>query len=318
MTHEGDDIRHRYRPASQKKWGERAANSGGYKNKSTDVWFYISIIGFFVFLRFLPWILRRLGCIPPSPERIVLRRNPGDEENEEELPEEERKKLVANSLSTTKVTKHSQAICPGECVEGQPVGTGKEDPSRASLASESTATADEEEDEEEGKERAREDVGDGDQASSNDDQTALNPCHICLDHFRIGEEISWSNASKCEHCFHYKCITEWLLKHPACPLCRSNMLDLTSLQRRDSEEGREDDDSGGVDNQVADAQVEIVRTSSSDAFRNSWPLNEERLAAAEEGKAKSTDIDAIENRHEVALGETMCFCVEHGLRVRMT
>lgn len=314
MTHQGDDIRHRYRPDSQKKWGERAANSGGYTNKSSDVWFYVAIIGFFVFLRFLPWILRRLGCIPPRPERVVLRRDPGEEETTEELSEEERKMLVTKSLSTTKVTKHSPDICSGECLEKQHVGTGKEDPSRISLASVSTMTADEEEDEEEGIERAREDVGVGDEASSNDDQTTLSPCHICLDHFRIGEEISWSNVSKCEHCFHSKCINEWLLKHQACPLCRANMLDLTSLQRH-SEEGREDDDSGEMDEQAADVQVEIAH--GSDTSCNSVPVNEENLSTAEEGKAKSTNVDATEKREGEALGETMCFCVEHGLRVQM-
>ena len=179
---------------------ERAANSGGYQNKSTDVWFYVAIIGFFVFLRSLPWIMRRLGCVPPRPERVVLRHNAGEGGTTEELSEEERKELVTNSLSTTKVTKHSPDICSGECVERQNVGTGKDDPSRILLASVSTATAgekegeEEEEEEEEGIERAGEDVGDGNEASSNDDQTTLSPCHICLDHFRIGEEISWSNV----------------------------------------------------------------------------------------------------------------------------
>ena len=319
MTHEGDDVRHRYRPDSPQKGGELTANSGGYTNKSTDVWFYVAIIGFFVFLRLLPFILRRLGCVPPRPERVVLRRNAGGGETTGELSEEERKVLVTNSLSTTKVTKHSPDICSGECVERQNVGTGKEDPSRISLASVSTVTAEEgeEEEEEEGIERAREDVGDGDaaSASSNDDQTTLSPCHICLDHFRIGEEISWSNVSKCKHCFHSKCINEWLLMHQACPLCRANMLDLTSLQLRDSEEGREDDDSGDVQDRVADVQVGI--TPGSDTPCNPLPTNEENLAAAEEGKAKSINVDATENGQEV-LGETMCFCVEHGLRLKMT
>ena len=180
-------------------------------------------------------------------------------------------------------------------------------------------TADEEEieqEEEEGIERAREDVGVGDEASSNDDQTTLSPCHICLDHFRVGEEISWSNVSKCEHCFHSQCINEWLLKHQACPLCRANMLDLTSLQRRDSEEGREDDDSSNVQDEVADVQVEI--TPGLDTSCNPLPANEENLVAAEEGEAKSINVDATENRQEEALGERMCFCVEHGLRVKMT
>ena len=92
------------------------------------------------------------------------------------------------------------------------------------------------------------------------------------------------------------------------------MLDLTSLQRH-SEEGREDDDSGEMDEQAADVQIEIAH--GSDTSCNSVPVNEENLSTAEEGKAKSTNVDATENREGEALGETMCFCVEHGLRVKM-
>ena len=304
MTHAGDDIRHRYRPDSQKKWGERAANSGGYNNKSTDVWFYVAIIGFFVFLRFLPWILRRFGCMPPRPERVVLRRDPGDEENEE-VSEEERKKLVTKSLSTTKVIKHSPAICSGECVERQTDCTGKEVSLRISLASVNTVTVDRGEDDEGGE--VGEEIGDSDETSSNDDQTTLHPCHICLDHFQIGEDISWSNVSKCEHCFHTRCINEWLLKHQACPLCRADMLDLTCLQRSgDSEEGREED-------QVPTVRIEVANDS--DASRNSLSPNEEELAKAEEGRAKSIKNDAAENRQNE--GEMMCFCVEHGLLLKV-
>ena len=103
--------------------------------------------------------------------------------------------------------------------------------------------------------------------------------------------------------------------HQACPLCRANMLDLTSLQLRDSEEGREDDNSGDVQDRVADVQVEI--TPGSDTPCNPLPANEENLATAEEGKAMSINVDATENGQEV-LGGAMCFCVEHGLRVKMT
>ena len=286
MTHDGDNVRHRYRPS------ERTENSDGpYESKPTDVWFYVCIIGFFVFLRALPWIMRKFGCCvpPPRPPRTILRRDPDEEENEA-MSEEERRKLVEKNLSSAKVMDHSSVHPSCNCVTVQAGSTGKEDPSRSQA---STVTADEDED-----------VGDG-EASTNDDPNTLDPCHICLDHFCIGEDVSWSNVSKCEHCFHSKCITEWLLKNEACPCCRKNMIDLTNVRdigtMGDAEVRQEEED---VEEQVAD--MEIVQ--GGEETREPLPKNEESLATAEEGLATK-----VKGNGE----EMMCFCVEHGLRVRL-
>jgi hypothetical protein len=293
MTHDGDNVRHRYRPSEK---NERAENSDGYESKPTDVWFYVCILGFFVFLRALPWIMRKFGCVPRP--RTILRRDPVEGENEA-MSEEERRELVEKNLSSAKVMDHSSVHPSCDCVTAQvdSTSTGKEDPSRISLASASTVTADEDEDD-----------GDG-EASTNDDPNTgtLDPCHICLDHFCIGEDVSWSNVSKCEHCFHSKCITEWLLKNEACPCCRKNMLDLTNVRDigtivGDAEvrqEGEED-----VEEQVAD--MEIAR--GGEETREHLPRNEESLATAEEGRATK-----VKGNGE----EIMWFCVEHGLRVRL-
>ena len=302
MNHDEDDIRHhRHRPAAQKNWGERASNSDGHKNKSTDVWFYVAIIGFFAFLRFLPWILRKLGCIP---QRLVLLTDPGGEENEEPS-EEERKKLVAKSLSTTKVLKHSPGVCSGEFVKGRDSTSDKKELSRVSLASTSTD----------------EDVGDGQhEAKSNGDANALHLCHVCLDNFLVGEEISWSNVSKCGHCFHSKCINEWLLRNEACPLCRAKMLDLGSVQNAGGRAEVGQEEVQGADMDAAEVQVRVLVVDIPvENVRGNGdlqePANEEGLATAEEGRADSTSDDSTGNRQEA--GEMMRFCIEHGLRVNM-
>ncbi len=47
-------------------------------------------------------------------------------------------------------------------------------------------------------------------------------CNICLNEFRIGEEISESANSKCLHMFHTECIVDWLVERNdrPCPVCR--------------------------------------------------------------------------------------------------
>ena len=49
-------------------------------------------------------------------------------------------------------------------------------------------------------------------------------CSICLEPFRIGEEVSWSRNTECLHCYHRGCISQWLLKHDECPVCRADYL----------------------------------------------------------------------------------------------
>lgn len=50
-------------------------------------------------------------------------------------------------------------------------------------------------------------------------------CHICLEPFEVGEHVTLSNVSSCQHAFHRSCIVEWLLRHDDCPCCRANFLE---------------------------------------------------------------------------------------------
>lgn len=49
-------------------------------------------------------------------------------------------------------------------------------------------------------------------------------CSICLEIFETGEEVSWSRNRECNHCYHQECISQWLIKHDECPVCRNDYL----------------------------------------------------------------------------------------------
>jgi hypothetical protein len=49
-------------------------------------------------------------------------------------------------------------------------------------------------------------------------------CPICMEVFQVGECVSWSASTKCEHVFHYECLKEWLLRRTGCPYCREIFL----------------------------------------------------------------------------------------------
>lgn len=44
-------------------------------------------------------------------------------------------------------------------------------------------------------------------------------CPVCLDAFRVGEEVTWSKLQHCRHVFHYECILPWaVLGHSKCSI----------------------------------------------------------------------------------------------------
>jgi len=49
-------------------------------------------------------------------------------------------------------------------------------------------------------------------------------CPICLDRYKVGDEIAWSNNDLCPHAFHLDCILDWLMEHDECPICRRDYL----------------------------------------------------------------------------------------------
>lgn len=49
-------------------------------------------------------------------------------------------------------------------------------------------------------------------------------CSICLEGYKVGQEISWSKDDACPHIFHAECLTLWLGQRDDCPLCRNKLL----------------------------------------------------------------------------------------------
>jgi hypothetical protein len=47
-------------------------------------------------------------------------------------------------------------------------------------------------------------------------------CAICLEVYKVGEDIGWSRNPLCHHAFHKECILESLKAHNSCPICRNS------------------------------------------------------------------------------------------------
>ena len=51
-------------------------------------------------------------------------------------------------------------------------------------------------------------------------------CPICMETYKVGEEIAWSKNEDCCHAFHLDCISEWLMDNDDCPMCRRAFLEV--------------------------------------------------------------------------------------------
>jgi len=51
-------------------------------------------------------------------------------------------------------------------------------------------------------------------------------CFICLEPYKVGDNIFWSKNEKCCHVYHETCMLRWLMDHDDCPLCRNNYLNI--------------------------------------------------------------------------------------------
>ena len=49
-------------------------------------------------------------------------------------------------------------------------------------------------------------------------------CDICMMDYELGDVVSQSNNSNCDHIFHKDCILDWMQKKHSCPCCRRNYL----------------------------------------------------------------------------------------------
>ena len=49
-------------------------------------------------------------------------------------------------------------------------------------------------------------------------------CAICLEMYKTDTVVCLSNNPTCLHTFHHSCMSDWLLKHDDCPVCRRSYL----------------------------------------------------------------------------------------------
>jgi len=49
-------------------------------------------------------------------------------------------------------------------------------------------------------------------------------CPICIEKYKDLDDICWSRNKKCYHAYHLNCMTQWLMKHDNCPMCRQKFL----------------------------------------------------------------------------------------------
>jgi hypothetical protein len=59
-------------------------------------------------------------------------------------------------------------------------------------------------------------------SAENESSTSVRLCTICLDDYKVGDEIGWSRNPDCHHVFHTHCVVEWLMTHTECPICRNS------------------------------------------------------------------------------------------------
>jgi flagellar basal body rod protein FlgC len=49
-------------------------------------------------------------------------------------------------------------------------------------------------------------------------------CPICIEPYKVGDDIVWSKNEECPHAFHLDCILSWLMENDDCPICRRDYL----------------------------------------------------------------------------------------------
>jgi len=78
-----------------------------------------------------------------------------------------------------------------------------------------------------------------------------NCCSICFGEYETGALLGVANNGHCQHMFHQECITEWLMKHEECPVCRRPYLDRFFEEGRDLKYNINSDEASPPESTVA-------------------------------------------------------------------
>ena len=65
-------------------------------------------------------------------------------------------------------------------------------------------------------------------------------CIICLESFKVGDAIVWSNNTSCKHVYHEECMFTWLScsnnnRENRCPTCRRTFIHMEGSNKKHDE-----------------------------------------------------------------------------------
>jgi len=220
-------------------------------------------------------ILCIILCLGPIARCCNDMRNRSTEREETRERKKELKMRISKSLITKKVLRHGLSREPSASNE-ENVDSNNEDYISSNIDNEDQL----------------------EKGGINEDDEAVSViydastiCSICLERFKVGEEVSWSKKGKCDHVFHHECISPWLLKNENCPCCRGQYL-------LDSSEVCNSDETAGFDQSQRRQRTNIF-----------WAL-------MMHAKSSQTHPDLLKKKEEehIEMIYSRCrFCVDHGL-----
>eukprot|EP01083_Nonionella_stella_P018707 52023_1 len=90
---------------------------------------------------------------------------------------------------------------------------------------------------------------------------SANCCHICLEDFKPGDQISSSSkGSNCSHRFHTNCITAWLITPKIdCPVCRQEFVIF-----KVDDDVDEDEENKGESQTIETSQMSMIEEESTE------------------------------------------------------
>ena len=93
-------------------------------------------------------------------------------------------------------------------------------------------------------------------------------CLICLSNYEVGEKVS---ALPCFHCFHTKCIDDWIIRKRLCPICKFE-LTLKSIIGEDIikqyMEKREEEEENMVEEESMEEEFELGERQEQERIEN--------------------------------------------------
>ena len=76
-----------------------------------------------------------------------------------------------------------------------------------------------------------------------DVEEGLPQCAICMETLKTGDKMTRATSGKCDHFFHFDCISDWFIKSSHCPICRNIFMEGDLLREQHKQSNEEPGDS---------------------------------------------------------------------------